>query len=130
MNGDEDNVVGHHGKGRSSQEDWRSGTEDMQAIAIGNRAGRHVVVSGDQVSAEYDHEGDVQKGPERLCVDLPAMLDDGGKLIHHPAGRVDDEDPLKGRDVQAATMCHGQGIQSHKNDELGDLDNGPYTWHR
>ncbi len=53
-----------------------------------------------QINGEDEGEADVEKGPEVLAVDLPAMLEDGRELVEDPPRGVDVEDEL-----QAGVAC-------------------------
>ncbi|TKW50504.1 hypothetical protein CTA1_10714 [Colletotrichum tanaceti] len=131
VHGDEDDVVRQQGEGQAGQQDGRREAEDVHAVAVGDdpSVGEDVVDAGQDVGGEDEAEGDVEEGPQRLGVDGPAVLDDGGELVQRPTGRVDGKEALPPAERRAAPVDHGQHVQGDEGGELAQLRHLPDPRH-
>lgn len=124
VEGDEDDVVGHEVEGHPRHHDGCGDAEDVQAKPIVQLAEDEVVDASHQVRAVDPGEGDVKKRPQVLRVHFPPVLNDGGKLLEHPSGRVDAKDELP-RVVVLVAVDHGQHVEAQQDHELEHLDEVP-----
>ncbi|KAF5124023.1 hypothetical protein E5D57_011944 [Metarhizium anisopliae] len=125
---DEDNVVRHDVEGDAREQDGRRHAENVQAVAVGQAAGQDVVGAAQHVGGVDGDKGDVEEGPEALRVQLPAVLDDGRKLLQHPARRVDGKGELplaRG----GLLVRHGHDVQQDEHHELHHFDEGADPGH-
>lgn len=82
----------------------------------------------DKIGYIYHREGNVEERPKILRVDVPAMFEDGGKLVQTPSSGVDDEHDFPTCKLAIVAVDHGHCEKDDEDDELDDFDEVAGSW--
>lgn len=118
---DEDDIVREEVEGDAGEDNGRGNGEDGKAVSIGDAAGDEIEDSGEEIGGVDGDEAYVEEGPQALGMKLPAVFNDCGKLLQHPAGRVDAESQLP-QTPHLVFVMHRHEVEEEEDDELEQLD--------